>query len=106
CRGPSLGALPRGPLVPLRNRDRPPHGALPVPCAASAVTTSVEESWVVTALAGNYLPTPTRRMWDVGMNGDDTTAALRRLARRMATETIGDRSDRQLVEQFLTERDE
>src|SRR5262249_47796269 len=39
------------------------------------------------------------------MNGDNTTAALRRLARRMAAETIGDRTDRQLVEHFLAERD-
>jgi RNA polymerase sigma factor (sigma-70 family) len=40
------------------------------------------------------------------MNGDNATAALRRLARRMAAETIGDRTDRQLVEHFLAERNE
>ena len=40
------------------------------------------------------------------MNGDNTTAALRRLARRMATETIGDWNDRRLVEHFLAERNE
>jgi RNA polymerase sigma factor (sigma-70 family) len=40
------------------------------------------------------------------MNGDNTTAALRRLARRMAAETIGDWTDRRLVEHFLTGRNE
>src|SRR5262245_19095210 len=38
------------------------------------------------------------------MNGDRTTAAIRRLARRMVAETIGDRTDRQLVDHFLAER--
>src|SRR3954468_2871914 len=40
------------------------------------------------------------------MNGDNTTAAIRRLARKMAAETMGDRTDRQLVEHFLAERNE
>jgi RNA polymerase sigma factor (sigma-70 family) len=40
------------------------------------------------------------------MNGDNTSGAIRQLARKMAAETIGDRTDRQLLEHFLAERNE
>jgi len=72
---------------------------------ASAASMISGKSWVVTPFTRNYCLTHPAIV-GVGMNEDNITAAIRRLTRKMAAETIEHRADRQLVEDFLAERNE